>query len=198
MVLSAGMAAAQTNGSAALILSPADWDAGNHMLASLVATDKPGEYALPLAWAGAEKVTARTGWYATKEAVAEEKDQWLEFDKFTVGSRTAGPRLREDRFLSKGGQGSGWAYYRASLPSDIELFEIRDVLSVSNLFGWNPFSQATNNAGETVAVSIRYFSLRPSDAIETLQVTFTKRGQESTIESILLKRGRLSPQRKKP
>jgi len=53
---------AQTSRPAELILPPADWDARTHALASLLTTNKPGECALPLVWAGTEKVTARIGW----------------------------------------------------------------------------------------------------------------------------------------
>jgi hypothetical protein len=138
-----------------------------------------------------EKVTARLGWYATKEAIAEQANQRLEFDKFTVSSQPAAPMLRTG-FLSRGEQGYGWASYRASLPSDAELLQMRDVSSVSNFWGWNPFSGGTNFMGQ--APSIRLFTLRPYDSIETLQVTFMKRRQDSKIDSIVVKRGSLHPQ----
>jgi len=139
-----------------------------------------------------EKVTARTGRYATKDAKMEQTNQWLEFDKFTVGRGSATPKLRDERFISKGEQGYGQATYRVSLPSDAELTRIRDVSSVINFWGWNPFSDGTNFPGQ--APGIRLFTLGPYDSIETLQVTFMRRGREEMIDGILVKRSRLYPQ----
>src|SRR3974377_1633750 len=77
---------AQTNRSAALILPPEDWDVRKHLLVALVITNREGDYALPSVWAGVEQVTARTGWYATKDEVAKQTTNTaLEFDKLTVG-----------------------------------------------------------------------------------------------------------------
>jgi len=190
-------ATAQTNTSAPLILPPPDWDARTHRLASLVATNKPGEYPLPMTWTGVEQVTTRFGWYARLGARAdgEQADAVIEFDKFTVSSEPVPPMLRGG-YLSKGTQGYGWAAYRATLPSDSELLQMRDISSVSNLFGWSPFSKSTNSsvqAPASQAPRIRLFTLRPYDSIETLQVTFMRRGQESTIDSIMVRRGLLHP-----
>jgi hypothetical protein len=182
---------AETNRLSPLILPPADWDATKHRLASFVAKNQPGGYPLPFVWAGMEKVTARIGWYATKDAIAEQTNQWLEFDKFTV-SRQPAVRMFRAGFISRGEQGYGWASYRAALPSDAELLQMRDASSVSNFLGWNPFSGETNFV--TRSPSIRLFTLRPYDSIETLQVTFKKRSQDSRIDSILVKRGSLQPQ----
>jgi hypothetical protein len=192
MIIPAVVLSTETNRPAALRLPPADWDAGQHRLAWLVATNKPGEYPLPTVWSGVEQVTARTGWYARKDAIVVQTNQWIEFDKFTVGRAPAlPPRLRDERFISKG-EGFPQAAYRVSLPSDSELLLMRDISSVTNLFRSNPFfSQSTNFAAQTRG--IRLFTLCPYDAIETLQVTFMRRAGEDVIDSILVKRARLHP-----
>jgi hypothetical protein len=209
-VLSAAtvVAQAQTNRSASLILPPADWDAGKHTLAALVTTNREGDYALPSVWAGVEQVTARAGWYATKDEVAKETGTALEFDKLTVGTGPVlgpavgqvPPWLRGVHVISKAEPRNKhtpfapFAIYRASLPSDAELLEMRDISSVTNIFAHNPFSQSTNSTAE--AVGVRLFTLRPYDSMETLSVMFLRRNQEDVIDSILVKRARLHPQPK--
>lgn len=133
------------------------------------------------------------GRFADKDLVARQTNGWMEFDKLTVG-REKIYDLREDRFISGGKKGFSRAYYRASLPSDTQLLQTRDFLSLSNLFGWNPFAQATNMTERVLlSVGIRYFALRPYDCIETVEVRFERRGQESRIDSILIQRGRFHP-----
>ncbi|HEX5219047.1 MAG TPA: hypothetical protein VFZ59_05720 [Verrucomicrobiae bacterium] len=191
----------QTNRPAGLILPPADSDARTHILASLLTTNEPGEYSLPRVWVGAEKVTVEIGSFRTKEGGPT--NQWLKFDQLMVGRQSLHPKQREDRFIisrrekNRGENPIGASFYRASLPSDSELMGMRDFQSVSNLFGWNPFAHATNLIGANSQwVSIRYFALGPSDTIETVQVTFMKRGNESQIDNIRVSRSRLHPEPK--
>jgi hypothetical protein len=192
MVGAVAVISAQTNKPGPLILPPANWDRGKHVLAPLVTTNKPGEYPLHRDWIGVEKVTARSGWFTNRADMANQTNALLDFDRFTVCRGPIFPVMREDRYISKGGCGPGPAY-RHSLPSDAELLQMRDVSSVSNFFGWYPFSRRWTN-GESVGIC--YFSLRPYDSIETLNVTFSKRANDTRIESILVRRAVLFPQPK--
>lgn len=192
---------AQANKPAALILPPADWDAGTHILASLVATNSPGDHPLPQTWAGIERVTARTGCYTTngyttKGEVAHQADQWLEFDQFTVIAKSS--PMREHRFISSKTKADYFGpAYRPSLPSDAELLEIKDTLSVSNLVGWDIFARRIKV--HTATPTFHFFTLRPYDGIQTLRVTFNVsflKGKENTVQGILIKRAVLQPRPK--
>jgi hypothetical protein len=125
-----------------------------------------------------------------------EKDEVLEFDKFTLSPGQA-PFIPE-RAISKGQFWPGPAY-RSSLPTDAELLKMRDFSSVTNIFGWNPFgTNFTNrvlNRG-TQEPGIRFFTLTPYNSLEILHVTFLKLAGESTISGVLVKRARLHPQPK--
>jgi hypothetical protein len=201
----AALSLSQTNKHPALILPPADWDAGKHPLASLVATNKPGDYSLPCAWAGMERATARIGSYAAKDEIRREKDEWVEFDTFTVTPGASFPAMR--RSIFKGERQYG-PIYRPSLPSDAELLAMRSLSSVSNFLGRNPFPEKskepkklTNSGvvpveGETTIIPC-YFTLRPYNSIEIVRVAFRKRPGESTMDGILVRRARLHPQPKR-
>jgi hypothetical protein len=183
---------AQTNKPEPLILPPANWDHEKHVLAPLVATNKPGDYPLHPDWIGVEKVTARSGWFTNRSEMAKQANALLDFDRFTVWRRPVFPVMPSDRFIFKF-PGSPTFAYRRSLPSDAELLQMRDVSSVSNFYGCNPFSRKWTN-GE--AFVICFFSLRPYDSIDTLDVTFSKRANETQIDGILVRRAVLFPQQK--
>lgn len=179
--------AAQTNRPVSIIFPPANWDARKHVLAPFVATNKPGNYSLPFDWVGLEKVTARSGCYTNQVAMVDMTNIFFHFDQLLVGHKLW---FRSDRFLGNSESSFGPGY-RRSLPSDAELLRMRDVSSVSNFLGENPFSGTTRSA-----VGIRFFTLRPNDSLSELQVTFMKRS-DSRIEGILVRRAVLYPQRKR-
>ncbi|EEF60466.1 hypothetical protein [Pedosphaera parvula] len=183
-LLSMSLSKAQSNAPPSIILPAADWNVREHVLASLVTTNKPGDYPLPSAWAGVEKVTARTGWHARKDEVAGQTNRWFHFDKLTVCPGPIFPVMREDRYIwdAATGRRSGPAY-RPSLPTDSELLGMHDDASVTNFLGFNPF-----RSGISGAPGIRYFTLGPYNTIKTLNVTFMK-GTGSNINSILIRRG---------
>jgi hypothetical protein len=129
----------------------------------------------------------------------KEKGEVLEFDTFTVAHGPVLPVLHEDRFISKVGRRSG-PVYRQSLPTDAELLQMRDISSVTNFLGWNPFeTKLTNGMFKPAAEEpgIRFFALRPYNSIEILHVTFLKRASEATtIDGVLAKRALLHPEAK--
>lgn len=185
--------AAQTNKPVSIIFPPTNWDAGKHILAPYVATNKPGNYSLPFDWAGFEKVTARSGWYTDRVAMVEQTNIFFHFDQLLVVHK---PWFRADRFLGNSESSFGPGY-RRSLPSDAELLQMRDVSSVSNFLGENPFSSRKTYGTGGSAIGVRFFTLRPNDSLSELQVTFMKRNQGSRVDSILVRRAVLYPQRKR-
>jgi len=182
----------QTNIGHSLILPPKDWDRSKHMLASLVTTNRPGDYLLQFDLVGIEKVTVHTGWYAAHHP---QTNVLLKLDRFTVRDGPFSPLVREDRFVWSIEEGRFGRDYRQSLPSDAELLQMRDISSISNFIGGNPFAPGPTNISAR-SVGRGFFTLRPYDSIETLNVTFMKRTHESEIESVLVKRAVLHPQPK--
>lgn len=181
----------QTNTGQSLILPPKNWDKSKHLLASLVATNRPGDYPLQYDWVGIEKVTARTGWYAAHP----QTNALLKLDRFTVRDGPFSPLVREDRFIWSVEEERFGRSYRKSLPSDAELLQMRDITSISNFIGGNPFAPGPTNISSR-SVGRGFFTLHPYDSIETLNVTFMKRTHESEIESVLVRRAVLHPQPK--
>jgi hypothetical protein len=185
-VLCAALAEAQSNASASLILPPENWDAHRHVLASLVGTNRPGQYQLRPAWVGLETVTARSGWYATEAEVITQTNQWLRFDQLTVCSGPIVPVAREDRFICNASNDSAPSFaYRPVLPTDGGLLEMHDVASLTNFLGFNPFA---HDEDRTSAFSACYFTLAPYDSIATCEVVFMKR-KGSKIDGVIVRRG---------
>ena len=186
---------AQTSAPTSLILPPEHWDIKTHALFAFSTTNKPGNYSLQPLWAGVEKVTIRTGWFAQEyEArmdMSMQTNKFLKFDRLTVCSGPILPVIREDRYIcdAVSGKAPGPAY-RQSLPTDSELRAMHDVSSVTSFFGWNPFGhwQGAQSVGMT------YFSLGPYNSIDTLHVEFMKKGESSDITGILVRRGHCNRQ----
>jgi hypothetical protein len=204
VVVCAAPLLAQSNKPSALILPPPDWDAGKHILAQLLATNKPGDYPLPYAWVGVMKVTA---WSDGYPILKEEREtgEVFEFDKFTV----IDPRralIHADRFIISTGSTGQFrveAIYRPSLPADAELLKLQDLSSITNFLGYSPLGWALNFTNlvvkpEAEASSFHFFTLGPYDSLEILEVTFLRRFREPTnLPSVQVKRGRLHPRAKK-
>jgi hypothetical protein len=191
-ILSATILKAQSNTPASIILPPADWDVHKHVLFTFVTTKKPGNYPLQPAWVGVEKVTARNGYYANEHEIAEETNRWLHFDRLTVCSGHIVPVAKEDRYICNAtNEWSPNFAYRPSLPTDTELLGMRDVASVTNFFGWNPFWGPDKNGS---GVGTSFFTLGPYNSIDTLYVFFNKQGGSSNIVSTLVRRGHFRSQ----
>lgn len=196
---------AQSNSSNVLILPAPDWNPKTHILAALVATNKPGEYPLTPAWVGEERVTMRTGWYEKEYEFDKQSNlprrtnDWHRFDMFELYAAPVVPRDPTVRVICemKGKQQTCACGYRPSLPTDSELTKMCDVSSVSNFFGWNYFRNfhpATNQPA--AVIGRRYFTLGPYDSINTLYVEFWKSSLGTNIDGILIKRGRFHLQQK--
>lgn len=165
---------------------PADWDVRQHILASLVITNKPGDYPLQPAWVGSEMVTAYSGYFKTEYERSKQTNRWLRFDRLTVCPGPIFPIMREDRYIWN--TATGWRpgpAYRRSLPADSELLRIRDVASVAKFFGFNPFK------GKCSAFVACYYTLGPYNSIQTINVMFEK-GKGSNIEGIIVRRCHLT------
>ena len=187
VVLSSILSKAQSNAPASIILPPADWDVHKHILFTFVTTNKPGNYPFKRAWVGVEKVTARSGYYANEHIIiAEKTNRWLRFGGLMVCSGRIVPVAKEDRYIYIGTNESPRFAYRPSLPTDSELLGMRDVASVTNFCGWNPFFAPDKNASSAGG---RFFTLGAYNSIDTLDVFFDKQGGSSNIVSILVRRG---------
>jgi hypothetical protein len=188
MVLSVWVLKAQVKVPNPLILPPAKWDASQHILASLVTTNQPGDYALRPAWVGLDKVTVRTGWNTNQDQIAMQTNRWFRFDRLTVCSGRIIPVVREDRYICNATNQFGGSFaYRPSLPTDSQLLAMRDVSAVTNLFGWNPFSKMTIGVGQEVGTG--YFTLAPYNSIETVETHFYNQRGSSKIDCVLVRRG---------
>ena len=187
IVLSAMALKAQSNAPASIILPPADWDVHKHILFTFVTTNKPGNYPFQRAWVGVEKVTARSGYFANEQLIAEETNRSFRFGGIKVFSGRIAPVAKEDRYIYIG-TNEWWQgfVYRPSLPTDSELLGMRDVASVTNFFGWNPFSEPDIYYS---GVGRGFFTLGAYNSIDTLQVFFNKQGGSSNIVSTLVRRG---------
>lgn len=187
--LSAAGLKAQSNSASELILPTQKWAYNKHILASLVITNKPGDYPLVPAWNGVQKVTVCTGWFTNDFERKYQTNQLFHFDRLTVCSGPILPILKEDRFICEAdgsGQVPGSMFgYRSTLPNDNELLGMLDVASVTNFFGFNAFEHFDGRQSD---IGVSYFTLGAYDSIETLNVTFMKRAG-TNIESIIVKRG---------
>ena len=191
---------AQSNSSNSLVLPPSDWNPKTHILATLIATNKPGDYPLGNEWAGVEEVTVRTGHFTDPYEMTKQTNRWRHYNEITVCRGPMFPRVHEDRFLSEGDPTAGGPAYRTSLPGDGELRKIHDVSSLTNFLGWNPFHDVhlgTNHSGGWLGgMGAYYFTLRPYDSIETLYVEVSRNAPGTNIDGILIKRGRFHLQQK--
>jgi len=187
-------ASAQTNPPNALVLPPSDWNPKTHILASLVVTNKPGDYPLNNEWVGVEEVTVRTGYFTNLYEMTKQTNRWHHYNELTVCRGPMFPKVHEDRFLSEGDPTAGGPAYRASLPGDGELRTIRDVSSLTNFLGWNPFhdvhSGTNHAAGWLGGVGQTYFTLHPYNSIETLYIEVWRNAPGTNIDGILIRRGR--------
>jgi hypothetical protein len=187
-ILSAMALKAQSNASASIILPPADWDVHKHILAPLVTTNKPGNYALQPAWVGVEKVTARSGYFANEHEITEETNRWLRFDRLTVCPSHIFPVMPEDRYICNAtNESSGGFPYRTSLPTDSELLGMHDIAAVNKFIGYKAFY--TNHVG----IFAGYFTLGPYNSIDTVNIEFDA-GGSSKIESMIVRRGHFRPE----
>jgi hypothetical protein len=191
------VAGEQTNKVRSIVLPAENWDVKEHVLASLVTTNAPGTYTLPTAWSGEERITTCTGWFKwclkTFPEIYPKTNEWFVAAKFQVLEDSKVSRRLGNRILWLGGKGMAQASYRPSLPSDADLLAMTNSASVSNLFGWNPFSNPTN----TESGRMRFFTLRPYDTIELLQVGFKLREDKlDIVDSVLVRRGKLHPQQR--
>lgn len=198
----AAVAGAQTNKINSIILPPENWNVNEHVLASLVTTNTPGIYTLPTTWSGEERITTCTGWFKwyiktfriTNEWSFTQTNEWFVAAKFQVLEDSKLSRRMGKHLLWLDDDGTPAASYRPSLPSDADLLAMTNSASVSNLFGWNPFANPTN----TESPRVRFFSLRPYDSIELLEVAFKLREDKpDTVDSLLVRRGNLHPQQRK-
>jgi hypothetical protein len=180
---------AQLNSASSLVLQPNEWAYNKHILASLVITNKPGNYPLMPAWSGVQKVTVCNGWFTNDFERKYQTNQLFHFNRLTVCSGPILPILKEDRFICEADGSahvSGSMFgYRSTLPSDNELLAMQDVASVTNFFGFNAFEQSDGRQSE---IGASYFSLGGNDSVETLNATFMKRSG-TNIVGIIVKRG---------
>lgn len=167
-----------------------------HLLRQFLITNQIGTYSLPYHWAGQEKITAVTGYYAIKGDAPSHTNDYLYFDSLRVGS-TNGKSLFNCTLFKSPIHSSPAARYCDALPADDELLKLRSHAAVTNFLGWNPFSNSEKYPGAE-AFGVRYFTLRPDNALETLRVTFRRSAESNTIEGILIKRAYLQPAAIKP
>jgi hypothetical protein len=184
---------AQSNAPALLILPPADWDVKHHILFGLVTTNKQGTFPLHPAWVGIEKVTVCTGMVYTvlNTDKAEQTARTARLNTFRVWDRSSIPGIPEDRVIESGTKGEiAGGLYRSSLPTDSDLLEMRDFAAVRRFVG-----RDINFTNHFLSEGFHYVALGPYDSIDTLYVAFGKMGVATNIDSILIRRGRLYPQK---
>jgi hypothetical protein len=184
---------AQTNALGSLILPPSDWNLKQHILYPLMATNKPDVYQLPAVWTGIEKVTVCTGLVYTVLNIdkADQTTRQVRLDTFRVWAHSTMPGIPEDRALEDSVHGRTGGLYRSSLPTDDELFGMRDFAAVKNFVGKNGGFSTNANA---TSMGFHYVTLGPYNSIDTLFVAFGKlRGSGTNFDSILIRRGRLYP-----
>jgi hypothetical protein len=183
---------AQSNAPASLILPPADWDVKQHILFGLLTTNKQGTFPLHPAWVGMEKVTVCTGMVYTVLSIdkTEQTARSARLDTVRVWARSAMPRIPEDRVIEDGINGKAGGLYRSSLPTDSELLGMRDFSAVRKFVG-----RDINFTNHFLSEGFHYVALGPYDSIDTLYVSFGKTGGATNIDSILIRRGRLYPQK---
>jgi hypothetical protein len=176
-------------------------------LTPLITTNKPGDYKLPSAWGGMSRVTARSGFFTTKDGSKETGEQ-LRFDMLTLRNPTVASRfgsrfIWEDAGLAKEGRRMGHIHaYRASLPLDSELVAAHKLSSLTNLFGAS--HDPTDAWGDQLKIHStagwRFFSLGRTNTLETLSVfcmVVRRSGEsDSDVDSIIVKRGIITPAKK--
>ena len=193
LLLLSGLASfAQSNAPASLILPPADWDAKQHILFGFVTTNRMGTFPLHPAWVGIEKVTVCTGTVYTTLKIdkADQIARTARLDTVRVWARSAMQKIPEDRAIEGSINGSAaGGLYRSSLPTDSALLGMRDFSAVSKFVGREISS--TNYLSE----GFHYVALGPYDSIDTLYVAFGKINAGTNFDSLLIRRGRLYPQK---
>jgi hypothetical protein len=145
------------------------------------ATNVPGQHLLQRPWVGEAKATVRTGYYATNQSPPELRklETEIHFDLLTVPGGASSNSVRA-LFLSqsRGRTREGWSYvhphtYRRTLPSDNEITGCRTVSDLTSLVGVPQWAD-----GAPYTAGWRFFTIGPSNRIETLVVICTAFGWE--------------------
>lgn len=191
---SALMLEAQSNAPGSLVLPPHKWDTQKHPLASLVTTNRPGNYPLQPAWVGIEKVTARSGYFTNWFDTVNQSNRWFQFARFTVRPDRIMPMAPEDRYIcevdTNGNDSSFSIYaYRPSLPADSDLLSVHDPASLTNLIGWTFPKRKKTDLRSWTGIGGSYFTLGPYNSIETVRVEYIQNETSTKIDGIIVRHG---------
>jgi hypothetical protein len=203
-----------------LLIVSAEGVSENHILASLVTTNRPGHYLLPTTWQGRSQLTIATGFFrfdtnrynnAFNKVNCMSYVPWVpyyESSHRTLSNRDISEMNETEEFplINTIAANPGYAY-RKLLPSDNELNRCETLSQLKEKLGeFHPLpgGLATfNQDGTKYKIMRRWslFALGAGDTIELIEVVSSleqdKGAKEAFVRGLLVIRYTLSPQRRR-